>query len=165
MLHRHFEIDVDERVVEFRGVATPWPIDSEEVFGGKVVPRCWGFFSDGELHPTEFSFVLPSESTVPDPNFRLAFVEEFYDLLTKWNLERHLGLTLLDPAEYLTTRRVERTIGRVSITLPAADGQLGKDGATIAETAWTFGCQQSMDDSALGGRICWVCQQCPPKPK
>lgn len=155
-------MEEDERLVEFRGVATPWKDvpESYEVFGGKVFPRCWGFSNNGELLPTEFGFSSGSEEHVdPEPHFDPGFLREFHQILVSNGLEKLLGLTVFDSDSLQGNRMVERTVGRVSLTLPLKEP--GWNDSAGMESAWTFGCHESMDDSNLiVGRICWVCDAC-----
>jgi len=168
MLHRHFALSPDERLIEYRGVATPWSVgDNTEIFGGHIVPRSWAFF-EGKLYPTEFRFQAPTTSSPPpitaaslEAGFPEQFVREFYDFVANRGLDGLLGLTLFDVVGgFSGLREVERTVGRVSVTFPViAEGGNGQDPS--AETAWTFGCHERMDDSKLmNARICWVCQGC-----
>lgn len=147
----------DEKLVEYGGVTTPWQLfGMDEIFGGKVVPRCWAFF-EGELYPTEFGFNPSGENTYPEVAFRADFVKELHELLSQLKLGDVVGLTVLDDGNLLALRRMERTVGRVSIALPVTDDQA----ATAVESVWTFGCHESLDDSSLWpARICWVCQGC-----
>jgi hypothetical protein len=164
MLHRHFSLSHDEKLVEYRGVATPWTVgDSSEIFGGKIIPRCWAFF-DGELHPTEFRFEAPGKrsSTEKYTEFPTGFVDEFSEFIFSRGLNRLLGLTDFDAVGgFPKTREVERTIGRVSVTFPVTEEQDEEQRKNSTETAWTFGCHERMDDSELmNARICWVCHKC-----
>ncbi|KAI5806287.1 hypothetical protein EDC01DRAFT_639419 [Geopyxis carbonaria] len=164
MLHKHFDISKEEKVVEFKGLATPWEIaDSMEVFGGRIVPRSWGFFEDGQLHPTEFLFEPPGQDSLKRPPFSKAFVKDLYELLSNYGAERILGLTAFDSVDkFLTVREVEMTVGRVSITLQVPAGDSAS--VDLPETAWTFGCAERMNDSNLiNARICWVCEKCKEK--
>lgn len=147
----------DEKLVEYGGVTTPWQLsETNEIFGGKAVPRCWAF-SRGELYPIEFGFNPSGEKTYPEVKFRADFVRELHGLLSQLKLDDIFGLTLLDVGNDSIYRGIERTVGRVSVTLPITDDQ-----ATAAvESVWTFGCHESLDDSSFWpARICWVCQSC-----
>jgi len=161
ILHRHFDMTPDEKLVEFRGVATPWPVNDEsEVFGGKIVAKCWAFYQGG-LHPTEFGFNPPGEPSYLETTFQAEFVQELYEFLSLLKLDDIFGLVSLSDSDLLSMRGVERTIGRVSITLPLSEDIELPD--TI-ESVWAFGCHESMDNSSLWpARICWVCQGCKEK--
>ncbi|KAA8896200.1 hypothetical protein FN846DRAFT_965870 [Sphaerosporella brunnea] len=169
MLHRHFSVYSGEKVVEYNGVATPWDVgDATEVFGGRLVPRCWAFF-DGKLCPTEFKFEPPRRGAAPNvTEFPSEFVDEFFNFISKRGLDGLLGLTVFDSVGgFSGPREAERTVGRVSITLPVdmwtREFEEGVEGTEPTETAWTFGCHESMDDSGLmNARICWVCHECCP---
>lgn len=146
-----------EKLVEYGGVATPWQLpETNEIFGGKAVPRCWAF-SEGELYPTEFGFNPSGEDTYPEVTFWADFVKELYELLCQLELDDVFGLTVLNDGNLLVLRGIERTVGRVSITLPIT----GDQATTAVESVWTFGCHESLDNSSLWpARICWVCQSC-----
>ncbi|KAI5858008.1 hypothetical protein BZA05DRAFT_385560 [Tricharina praecox] len=168
MLHRHFSLSLDERLIEYRGVATPWSVGSKtNIFGGRIVPRSWAFF-DGKLHPTEFQFLAPTAPSPtpttesPELEFPKAFVREFYDFVAHRGLDGLLGLTLFDAVGgFPGLREVERTVGRVSVTMPMTVNDGDSDQGISTETAWTFGCHERMDDSELmNARVCWVCIKC-----
>jgi hypothetical protein len=167
MLHRHFDLQSDEKVVEFRGLSTPWKVaDSTEIFGGKIIPRSWAFSGDGSLHPIEFRFEFPADQpTQGEPVFQTGFVRELYEFLSSRGLENLLGLTMFDSVTgFSGVREVERTIGRVSVVLPVSGSD--DEHRDSAETAWSFGCHERMDDSKLmNARICWVCIDCCNKSK
>lgn len=157
ILHRHFDMTQDERLVEYGGVTTPWPLsETNEIFGGKVVPRCWTF-SKGGLYPIEFGFNPSGENTYPEVKFQAGFVQELHELLCRLEIDDLFGLTILDDGDLSTLRGIERTVGRVSITIPVSEGQV----ASAVESVWTFGCHENMNNSSLWpARICWVCQDC-----
>jgi hypothetical protein len=54
MVHRHFDLGADERLVEYRGTSTPW----KEVVPGMKEPQAaiWAFDDDGTLKPTKFHY-------------------------------------------------------------------------------------------------------------
>lgn len=58
LLHRHFAMSANEKLVELGPVSSPWPVPADEdaVTGGFVLPRTWRLFRN-ELHPVEFRFV------------------------------------------------------------------------------------------------------------
>ena len=159
MVHRHFDLDQDEKLIEYRGISTPWKVgaNTSSIFGYRIVPRSWAFFADVQLHPTEFRYVVSNDEG-QEPKFPVGFIDEFYELLSAHGLERLLGLTAFGPdvlGDGVT--EVERTVGRVSLTIPPKDG----DVTETTETAWSFGCRESLNDSKfMSARVCWVCQGC-----
>ncbi|KAL7275589.1 hypothetical protein RUND412_001467 [Rhizina undulata] len=157
LLHRHFDMTPNEKLVEFRDLATPWILpDSDEIFGGNIVPKCWAFY-DGELYPTEFGFNPSGENAFTKSTFHAEFVDELYQFLSHWDLKGVFGLVSFNHKEVTSRRGIERTVGRVSITLPATDAET----STGVEAVWAFGCQESMNDSRMWpARICWVCEGC-----
>jgi hypothetical protein len=161
VLHKHFDMTPDEKLVEFGSVTTPWAlpggVDAHQVFGGKVVPRSWTF-SDGHLYPIEFGFNPPGIENFPHLEFEEEFVRELYDLFRQLEIDDVIGLTVLDNEIHDVPYGVEKTVGRVSITLPSIPETQPID---AIESVWTFGCHERMDDSKMWpARVCWVCQSC-----
>lgn len=179
ILHKHFDMEADERLVEYGPVATPWKIPgSGSVFGGRLVPRCWAL-KDGDLYPTEFGFVPGTEAagqpTYPEPSFDPDFVQELNSLLEEEGLTDVFGLTVLEEghtanlkgmhlASMDSTISVERTTGRVSIMMPVSAEERDRRAQLRGrgeEVAWSFGCAKALWDSdILPARICWVCEEC-----
>ncbi|KAF8448494.1 hypothetical protein BDZ91DRAFT_751950 [Kalaharituber pfeilii] len=203
MLHRHFSMEPNELLVEYGNVATPWPVlpptvnsfDALEeypptVFGGKLVPRCWKVHN-GSLIPTEFGYnpqgadygsdqKLGPKGRYSEVEFDSGFVTAIVNTLVERNLQDIFGITVVDNVELDGIMGIERTIGRVSITLPVTiplnsnhpqdieeDGSQTQDDIldevlqTGVESVWTFGCHQKMENSRiLPARICWVCESC-----
>ena len=159
MIHRHFDLEQDEKLIEYRGISTPWKVgaSASSIFGYRIVPRSWAFVAGAQLHPTEFRYVVPKGEDQA-PEFPAGFVREFYELLSARGLERLVGLTAFGPDISSTgVAEVERTVGRVSLTIPPNDGEL----AESTETAWSFGCHESLNDSKfMRARVCLVCQGC-----
>ena len=60
LLHRHHELTDDQFMVEYRGTATPWPIEARLPEGAKIEPMTWAL-ADGSMKPYEFEFVPGSE--------------------------------------------------------------------------------------------------------
>lgn len=56
LLHRHHELTNDQFMVEYRGTATPWPIEARLPEGAKIEPTTWAL-ADGSMKPYEFEFV------------------------------------------------------------------------------------------------------------
>ncbi|KAI5793711.1 hypothetical protein DFH27DRAFT_526952 [Peziza echinospora] len=210
LLHRHFDVNDDEMVVEYGKIATPWQIPREvlvgahdvdrkyniELLGGNIVPRCWKFGEGGDLYPTEFGFNPPRLEDTTGPivgeydqiKFKRGFIDELGAFLQNNELENVFGLTVLDRVRLNDDigkfRGIERTIGRVSITItvdPADTTIMGEDGTGISEkndaletvlksggieAVWTFGCHEDLSNSTVlpnVARICWVCQGCKKK--
>ncbi len=54
MLHRHFDLPDNEKMVEYGGTSTPW---AATIPGMKdPQPAIWAFDVDGPLKPTEFRY-------------------------------------------------------------------------------------------------------------
>jgi len=160
VLHKHFDMTPEEKLVEFGNVSTPWLVpeaNGDSVFGGKVVPRSWAY-SSGNLYPIEFGFNPPTMENFPRMSFDQDFVIELYGLLVGLGIGDLVGLTVLPEEIHDTPYGIEKTVGRVSITLPITPET---EPTQAVESVWTFGCHERMDNSKLWpARICWVCQDC-----
>ncbi|CCX12357.1 Similar to hypothetical protein FOXB_14048 [Fusarium oxysporum Fo5176]; acc. no. EGU75452 [Pyronema omphalodes CBS 100304] len=160
LLHRHFLLNQDEKLIEYPGVSTPWTvgISSSSIVGGRITPRCWSISSDKQLQPTEFRFVIPGDDLF-EPDFPEDFIDDFYGFLLRRGLAALMGLTMFNATDAISgNREVERTIRRISVTIPVQEAQF--EGV---EAAWTFGCQENLSDSQfLNARVWWVCQECKP---
>ena len=124
----------NEMLVEYGKVATPWPVLPANatslygiseyppfVHGGQLVPRCWKLHKEG-LIPTEFGF-NPYVDAGPgtrysEVEFQTNFVSELQLLLKQNNLLDIFGLVALDHTDLEGFPRLEKTMGRVSITIP-----------------------------------------------
>ncbi|PUU77178.1 hypothetical protein B9Z19DRAFT_1128629 [Tuber borchii] len=160
VLHKHFDMTPEEKLVEFGNVSTPWLVpeaNGDSVFGGKVVPRSWAF-SSGHLYPIEFGFNPPTVENFPKMSFDQDFVVGLYGLLVGLGIGDLVGLTMLREDIHDMPYGIEKTVGRVSITLPITPET---EPTQAVESVWTFGCHERMDNSKLWpARICWVCQDC-----
>ena len=55
LLHRHFDLEGFEKLVEFNNISSPWAIKAENHMRGKVLPCSW-LINSGKLMPYEFFF-------------------------------------------------------------------------------------------------------------
>ncbi len=133
LLHKHFPIEKNQRLVEYNNSASVWNIeqntDMVEMYSGKIVPRTLRWFK-GTAVPCEFGFVVGKEQIYGGQQ---TFVQRFFDLLNAKGLTQVYGLRCLDSFD--ADLSMEVTEGRTNIMLPQGSIPLSE---TI-EAMWTFG--------------------------
>lgn len=142
LIHRHFALAADERVVEYNGVATPWKIESRAIvpLQHRISPQKWAFI-DGKLCPYEFVFEGDNDASMPQVDFSDAFLKDFHSILQEYNLEGVFGLSslLADKTDLATKiasgRKMEVTTGRTSITIQETKDDQKDD---VIETSWVY---------------------------
>lgn len=114
LLHRHFSLDADERLVEYRGTSTPWKLNK---LAASIRPSSWLLSADGKLRPYEFYHSLTEDSPSLDLecSSQRTFLAEFAQLLSKNNAEGLFGLCRYPGDEF--EGRIEVTQGRANINL------------------------------------------------
>lgn len=140
LLHRHFDIKPNQRLVDYHKTATAWTTEDTTTttfpkYDGVVVPRAYLFDASGVARPYEFEFITtPETSPVSDivdakePDF----INAFYALLRKLDLEKIFGLRNLNG--YDPALSVEVTEGTANIMLPPS--AIPSD--SLVEAMWTF---------------------------
>ncbi|KAJ7791917.1 hypothetical protein B0H14DRAFT_2395250, partial [Mycena olivaceomarginata] len=133
LLHRHFPMCPDERLVAVDGVSVPWQIDTIKLVnegnmvpGGSVVAQA--FIFDAEVgkgfYPFEYKYTSQesskdhSEASVSPISLAsapLAFLQDIGQALVKYGLQALLGLRA-HPGSLIP--RLEFTADRANITLP-----------------------------------------------
>ncbi|KAH8198649.1 hypothetical protein TruAng_007190 [Truncatella angustata] len=118
LLHRHFDLDERERLVEYNGTAVPWNQDIKKF----VQPNNWVF--EGHIfRPFEFYYNGVEGATkdvvTPDTTKYQAFVESFKGLLVQYNAADLFGLCSYPGDDY--PGRVEVTQARANINLHPKD--------------------------------------------
>lgn len=133
LLHKHFPIDVTERLVEYGSSATAWKIDSNEPFvalkyEGHVIPRSYRFMEKNAV-PYEFAFT--------DKECQAEVHSEFFQalrtLLHQIHLQNLFGVRLLDTHDPNLT--LEVTEGRTNIMMPRGS----VSDSALTEALWVFG--------------------------
>ncbi|KAF5593539.1 uncharacterized protein FSUBG_9774 [Fusarium subglutinans] len=157
LLHRHYDVAPNEKIIELGPVSSPWVVGDDEVItGGAVLPHTWRVF-DGELKPTEFKFVPQRElSNVDRPVFPAAFVKELIGVLQETGLDEVLGVSLYEAGDP-DNETMEVTYGRSSIVIPSTgligSKVIGPQGFDAFQAAWTFSKKEGEDIVAHHG-IC-----------
>lgn len=113
LLHRHFELNGREKLVEFNNIAIPWQhqTDEDEHSGGRILPCAWTVVGD-KLTPYEFYFE-PLRRQSFDYDMVEAFLAEFLETLMATGLERTLCLRLFPGEGYVGG--LEITEGRANV--------------------------------------------------
>ncbi|PMD59494.1 uncharacterized protein K444DRAFT_562381 [Hyaloscypha bicolor E] len=133
LLHRHFRLENDERLVDAGGASVPWSNEGSEALDSRILPVSWAF--EGEAyHPYEFKFVPPTqelhEPVVPEP-----FLAEFNEALKAHDLQGVLGIRSLKPG-FGNKPEMEITNGRSNVTFDY-DSDAAEDDNAI-EASWAF---------------------------
>jgi len=135
LLHSHFALKGNQRLVDYHNTATAWLVDDEvsavsPKYNGQVVPRAY-MFENNDIIPYEFSFV-------PVPDIPVSTDTEFFDALNKTlttlGLEKLFGVR--DLQDYDNDPSVEVTEGDANIMLPLTDSFTSAD---LIEALWVFG--------------------------
>ncbi|CAM1500538.1 Fc.00g097000.m01.CDS01 [Cosmosporella sp. VM-42] len=153
LIHRHFDLQPDEVLVEVNGTSTAWALptgtDGDDARGlapgefrkysGRIKPHSWKA-QHGGLVPYEFYFesdYAPKKEldvaglTAIDPDF----LHEFIELLKETKLDGIIGLRLLRDVSY---HQVEITEGAANVTFQVNDDFAPADGNLLFEAAWMF---------------------------
>lgn len=125
LVHRHFDLAPDERLVEEGKTSTPWTLD--RVNNANVIASAWAF-RGGILYPYEFEVAsAPGEA----PQLPPAFLQDLYTLLLQNGYQDQLGINAYHPGPCYE----EHTAGRANI-LTEIVGDPGSD--TTAPASWAF---------------------------
>ncbi|PWY69053.1 hypothetical protein BO70DRAFT_400113 [Aspergillus heteromorphus CBS 117.55] len=149
LLHRHFEMAANEKLVELGPVSSPWPIAAHEdsVVGGHILPHTWRVF-ENELQDAQ------------KVQFSLAFFKDFHQYVKKNGLENVIGITHIDhgrDASESDVQLMEITHGRNSIMVPTIP--TSELPGPVFQTIWSFveKRESRSDDNGVQVRhgVCW----------
>jgi len=123
LLHRHFDMTPDERLVQLNNISTPWNEADATRVGGTAVPAAW-LFRDSKIVPYEFCFISNDSTKVPASVAEYpAFLEELLSALKDLGLQNSLGLRVHPGPDFEGS--VEFTVGRANICVPPSTVSLG----------------------------------------
>ncbi|KAL1867181.1 hypothetical protein Plec18167_008722 [Paecilomyces lecythidis] len=133
LLHKHFQIEKNERLVDYRNISMPWAANDTcgsivPKYEGFVVPRTFRVFHE-QLIPYEFEF-----STIPvfHNSGHANFLQKLADLLRQYDLDKVFGVRSL--TEYNPELSVEVTEGKTNIMIPRGSVQE----SDLIEALWVF---------------------------
>lgn len=125
LLHRHFDLETGEKLVEFNNIAVPWKHhEADEYIGGKLVPNAWlvtqGDSGASRLMPYEYFFTanngLDQQQGIQldnAENISPQFLEVFAQRVLENGLEDTIALRAFPYKGY--TGGLEITQGRANI--------------------------------------------------
>ncbi|KAK0609273.1 hypothetical protein B0T17DRAFT_621711 [Bombardia bombarda] len=134
LLHRHFPLHEDERLVEYNGTSVPWRLDK---LAAHIRPTSWLLTADGAIRPYEFhhSLVEDGPKLDLDDSLQRAFLEKFKQVLSEKGIDGLFGLCRYPGDDF--KGRVEITQGRSNINLKFEDYPTDLD-ASMSNAAWFF---------------------------
>jgi hypothetical protein len=146
LLHKHFSIGEEERLVEIHHVSSPWKVGTEQTdvashHTGKIVPRSVRYY-EGVAAPYEFAYVW---ETTPVIN---PFPRKALDLLKTLGLDLVFGIRFLDNRD--SNMSVEITEGKVNIMMAP---EVVPDSEPLIEALWIFGPNEN--DRCHCREHCW----------
>ena len=136
LLHRHFSLNSDERLVDVGGASVPWSNGGSEALDSCILPVSWAF-EGNTYHPYEFKFVPPTQElhkpVLPEP-----FVIELNETLKAHNLQGVLGIRVLKTGQGKKPE-MEITKGRSNITFDVDYDSDATEDANVIQASWAFG--------------------------
>jgi hypothetical protein len=119
LLHRHFELDLNERLVSYGDTSVPWQLSK---ISKHIMPSNWLLSGDGAIRPYEFCYA-PAVDEATGPNLansdQRAFFGALLELLYEHKAEDLWGLCRYPGDDF--PGRVEVTEGRANINLRPED--------------------------------------------
>jgi hypothetical protein len=135
LLHRHFDLEGSEKLVEFNNISLPWQNhNGDDYSGGKIVPNAWAV-SGNKLLPYEFYYSPLGRDSPFDFDATSKFLSEFMQATSELGLEHTLCLRLFPHVGF--TGALELTEGRANINL-SPDQVTEHDWDNTTETMWFF---------------------------
>ncbi|KFY45096.1 hypothetical protein V495_03124 [Pseudogymnoascus sp. VKM F-4514 (FW-929)] len=131
MLHTHFEISDDERLISIGAVAVPIELDT--IVGSAVKPLVYRFVPSGVAVCEWTQGDDANEVNLSSPQYS-AFMADLRTVLDDAGLIDVLGIFVRQPGDG-ESKGVEFTAGRANITLHKANPS---EGGTAVEASWVF---------------------------
>lgn len=160
LLHRHFALEENQRLVDVNGTSTPWTVPQDanksagtgttvKKYGGHIRPQLWMFapetsvegeFDNAQLTPSEFFFESAGSNKSSDlksiDELDPAFIKQFATVLAAHGLLGTLGLSLIRPESDIM--RAEVTEGRANVTFPYNPAKTDEEGLKFIEAEWQY---------------------------
>ncbi|KAF1364332.1 hypothetical protein EJ07DRAFT_99250 [Lizonia empirigonia] len=145
LLHKHFPIGEEERLVEIHHTSAPWKVGSERTdvvfhYKGTIEPRSFRYYQ-GMVTPYEFAYLKEALSPTG------TFVNMALKLLESLHLDHIFGIRFLDNRD--PNLSVEITEGKVNIMLEP--DEIAE--AELIEALWVFG--KDDNDRCHCREHCW----------
>jgi hypothetical protein len=115
LLHRHFELGGNEKLVEFNNISLPWSAQAgDNHSGGKIIPNAWAI-CDGKILPYEFYFSPLGQDRPFDFDKATAFLADFIQVIEEKGLDKVIAIRLFPHEGF--SGALELTEGRANINL------------------------------------------------
>ena len=147
LLHNHFELKEDEKLVDLNNQATGWKLDDDDkLMGGQVVPTSWVILKGQGLMPYEFEFKNLSADKGIDLTAQKyqPFLKDFVSAIETGSFEACIGLS----ARGESPGGLEITQGKSNIFFPTGTYDV-KDGEQIT-AGWFFNPKPATFSSLIG---------------
>ncbi|KAF5671193.1 hypothetical protein FHETE_4162 [Fusarium heterosporum] len=121
LLHRHFDLDRKERMVQFGSVASPWTesVIARAAKTGIVQPSNW-LFQNGVAYPYEYRYLDTNpQDLLPDELDYTEFLVDYARFLSENDLMDTLGLVLCEGNSQRSINEICLPMERVAINYPA----------------------------------------------
>lgn len=147
LLHRHFDLQKNEALVDTNGTSSSWSIDETldattfKKYNGEIIPHSWMFQDGGQLAPYEFAFspTLSRDDDTPDFDMKdIQFLDEFSHLVQLLGMKDVFGLCSMRGR---TQKTMEVTEGGANVTFPLKDDYEFKatdGGADVIPAMWGY---------------------------
>lgn len=135
LLHKHWDIQPHQRVVDIRNVSTPWETGKDtslilSKYNGHIVPRSMRAWNEAWV-PYEFEYSEKGSFDITDHH--TVFLEKLSTFLLQHDLQQVLGIRLLESRDASVS--VEVTEGQSNIMLPKE----AVNEETLVSAMWVFG--------------------------
>ncbi|PGG95971.1 hypothetical protein AJ79_09791 [Helicocarpus griseus UAMH5409] len=130
ILHRHFDLTIEERLVDYNGTSSPWPTAPTKGIE-EPHPSIWAKAPDGYFRPTEYRYSRDDGGEIGEAE--LSFMDKFDQLLQRHDASGVFGLCCYPGNDFEGS--CEITVGRANINLKPADYP---NDLQQVDTAWFF---------------------------
>ena len=157
LLHRHFDLQKNEALVDTNGTSTSWRIDetpdatSFKKYNGEIIPHSWMIQDDGQLAPYEFAFspTLSRDGDTSDFDMTdIQFLDEFSHLVQVLGMKDVFGLCSMRGR---TQKTMEVTERGANVTFPVEDDyDFSKTTDDVIPAMWGYFSGSTKDQSSDG---------------
>ena len=157
LLHRHFDLQKNEALVDTNGTSSSWRIDETlnattlKKYNGEITPQSWMIQDGGQLAPYEFAFspTLSREDDTPDFDMTdIQFLDEFSHLVQLLGVKDVFGLCSMTGRAQKTMEVTERG---ANVTFPVEDDyDFKKVTDDVIPAMWGYFSASTKDQSSDG---------------